>query len=135
MFMSGVVFCRQKLRPRPKSDMTLGIGLEVLQISWQVILMNLFWYYVTVILSITFRDSAAVCLHMSVRKSYLFLNIFSLNPEDRSSAYFSSSNFCFRGFLNSRLRVWCFRLCCIRLDFPLRGGCFPLPFPLMLLVS
>ena len=42
MFTLVVGFCRQILKPRPKSDLTLGIGLEVWQISWQVILLNLF---------------------------------------------------------------------------------------------
>ena len=60
MFMLRVGLRRQKLKPRPKSDMTLGIGLKFLQISMQIILTNLFLYYVTVILSITCRASSAV---------------------------------------------------------------------------
>ena len=60
MFMLGVSFCRLKLKPRPKSDLTPGIGLKFLQISMQIILTNLFLYYVTVILSITCRASSAV---------------------------------------------------------------------------
>ena len=100
MFILGVDFCRQKLKPRPKSDLTLGIGLEVCQIPWKVILLNLFWYSVTIISPITRRPSDVVGLDGSARKQYL-LKICSLNLESRSIACHSFSNLCLREFLSS----------------------------------
>ena len=100
IFMLGVVLVRQKLKPRPKSDMTLGIGLEVLQISWQVILLNLFWYSVTVISPITRHASAVVDLFGSASNPSRLKRL-SLNLESRSSDFSFSSNFCLLEFLNS----------------------------------
>ena len=71
VFMIGVGFCRQILKPRPKSDLTLGIGLEFLHISWKVILMNLLWYSVAVISPITCHASATVGLDGSARNPSL----------------------------------------------------------------
>ena len=99
VFMLGVDFCRQKLKPIPKSDLTLVIGLEVWQISWPVILLNLFWYYWTIISPITRRPSAVVGLDGSARKPSL-LKRCSLNLKSRSSARSSYSNISCRSFLN-----------------------------------
>ena len=136
MFMLGVGLRRQKLKTRPKSDLTLGIGLEVWQISWQVILLNLFWYSVMVISPITCCASVFVGLDGSARKASL-LKICSLNIDSCSSTCYSSSNLSLWGFLNCSWRICCFRLFWIRLDLPLLGGSFrfPLPFPSMLLSS
>ena len=124
MFMLGVGFRSKTIKPRPNSDLTLGIGLEVLKISWQVILMNLFLYYVMVISPITCRASAAVGLDGSARKPYL-LKRCSLNLESFSSACSSSSNFFLREFLNSSWRIWCFRFFWIRLYLLFLGGSSP----------
>ena len=134
MFMLGVGFSRQKLKPRIKIDQNLGIGLEVWQISWQVILLNLFWYSVKVISPITRCASVFVGLDGSARKASL-LKICSLNIDSCSSTCYSSSKLSLWGFLNCSWRICCFRLFWIRLDLPFLGGCFrfPLPFPSMLL--
>ena len=100
MFMLGVRFCRNKLKPRPNSDLNLGVGLEVWQISWQVILLNLFWYYVTFNSPITCRTLAIIGLDGSTRKTSL-LNRCSLNLESRSSARSSYSNVSCRSFLTA----------------------------------
>ena len=120
-------FCRQKLKPRPKSDLTLGIGLEVWQISWQVILLNLFRYSVTFISPISCRVSAVVGLDGSTRKPYL-LNRCSLSIESRSITCSYSSNFWLQEFINPCWRIWCFRLCWIHLDFLLLGVSYPFTF-------
>ena len=98
--MLGVGLRCQKLKPRPKSDLTLGIGLEVWQISWQIILLNLFWYSVTVISPITGRTSAVSGLDGSTRNPPL-LKICSFNLESSSSASSSSSNFSCGSFLTT----------------------------------
>ena len=82
----------------------------------------------TVISLITCRASAVVCLDGSTRKPYLMKRC-SLNIESRSSACSSSSNFCLREFLNSNWRIWCFRLCLIRLYLCFLVGSFPFTFP------
>ena len=127
IFMLGVGLRRQKLKPRPKSDLTLGIGLEVWQISWQVILLNLFWYSVTVISLITSHASAVVGLFGSASNPSR-LKRFSLNLESRSSAFYFSSNLCLLEFLNSCWRIWYFRFGWIRLDLLFLGGSFPFTF-------
>ena len=138
IFMLGVGLRRQKLKPRPKSDLTLGIGLEVWQISWKVILLNLFWYSVMVISPINCCASYYVGLDGSTNNPYL-LKRFSLNLESHSRACFSSSNFFLQDFLNSCWRIWCFCLCWILLYLLFCGGYLPFSFrfhfPLMSLVS
>ena len=132
MFIFVVGFCRQKLKHKPKSDLTLGIGLEVWKISWQAILLNLFWYSAAVISPITRRPWAVVGLYGATWKSHLIKRSF-LNLESRSSACYSSSNFCLREFLNSSWRIWCFHICWICLYFCFVGISFPFTFlfPLM----
>ena len=125
-------FFRQKLKPRPKSDLNLGIGLELWQISWEVILLNLLWYSVAVISTINCRASAVVDLDESASMPYL-LNIFSFNLDSRSSACSSSSNFFLRVFPYSSWRIWCFHLCWIRLDFIFLCGSSPFIFPFSLM--
>ena len=125
--MLGVFFCRQKLKPRPTTDLTLGIGLEVWQILWQIILLNLFWYSVTVISPITCHTLTVVGLYGSASNPYL-LKRFSLNLDSSSSAFSSWSNFWLREFLNSSWQTWWLRLCWIRLDLLLLGGSIPFHF-------
>ena len=129
MFMLGVGLRRQKLKPRPKSDLTLGIGLEVWQISCQVILLNLLCYHLTVISPITHLALAVFGL-VGFASNPSRLKRCYLNLESRSSAFSFSNNFCLLEFLNSCWQIWSFRLCWIHLYFLFLGSYLPFLFSL-----